>query len=214
MELDSQIKELDTLILQMAGQVEKNLFYALDVYLNYSSIKQYPPVDDYIVNNYERLIEEKALNIMLKERLYAKDMRMVTGIMTMVEDLERLGDHAQDVLEFSLKLKNNSSAHSAQIKNLTDFVIKMVKDSIQSYISRDIDLAKKVTGEDDHVDEEYARLIDFLIKENERDEVSSSFAIYTTLVVKYIERIADHATNIAEWVIYIVSGYYKDRQIV
>ena len=214
MELDSQIKELDTLILQMAGQVEKNLFYALDVYLNYSSIKQYPPVDDYIVNNYERLIEEKALNIMLKERLYAKDMRMVTGIMTMVEDLERLGDHAQDVLEFSLKLRNNSSVRSAQIKNLTDFVIKMVKDSIQSYISRDIDLAKKVTGEDDHVDEEYARLIDFLIKENERDEVSSSFAIYTTLVVKYIERIADHATNIAEWVIYIVSGYYKDRQIV
>ncbi len=214
MDIDEEIENLNDLIYKMAGQVEKNLFYALDVYLNYSKVKVYEDVDDDKVNDYERCIEEKVLNLMLKERLFASDIRTATGVMSMVQDLERLGDHAKDVLEFSLKLKNDSSAHKEQIRNLVGFVILMVKDGIDSYIKKDVNLGKDVISRDDHVDKEYASIISDLIKEDKENKCTSEFAIYTTLVVKYLERIADHATNVAEWAIYILTGYYKDKQII
>lgn len=213
MDIENEIRQLDNLILEMAGVVEKNLSYAIAVYLNYDVGKFYPPVNDEKVNAYERWIESDALHLMIKERLYADDLRKVTGIMSMVQDLERLGDHAKDVLEFSLKLKNPSK-NNDRIKKLTDYVMKMVHDSIQSYIHRDIALAREVILSDDHVDNEYDSLIKSLIEEDSAKENSSAYTVFTALVVKYLERIADHSTNIAEWVIYILSGYYKDKQII
>lgn len=213
MELKEEISHLNSLILQMAGVVEKNLFYAFDVYLNYDNNKYYPGVDDEKVNAYERWIEADSLHIMLKEKLYASDLRVVTGIMSMVQDMERLGDHAKDILEFSLKVKN-ANRNQPEIEDLVEYVIRMVKDSVRSYIEEDETLARDVILRDDHVDEEYAKLIDTLIRKQENREISSDFTIYTALVVKYIERIADHATNIAEWVIYILTGFYKDKQVI
>ena len=85
--------------------------------------------------------------------------------------------------------------------------------SIDSFIKKDLSAAQQVILDDDLVDRLYEKLINEIITLAENKQVSSAFAIYTTLVVKYIERIADHASNIAEWVIYILSGYYKDKQI-
>ena len=213
MELNEEIEHLNSLILQMSGVVEKNLFYAFDVYLNYDNNKYYHAVDDEKVNAYERWIEADALHIMLKEKLYASDVRIVTGIMSMVQDLERLGDHAKDILEFSLKVKN-ANKNQKEIKELVEFVIQMVKDSVKSYMDKNENLAREVVLRDDHVDETYSRLIDELIHQDQGKEISSDYAIYTALVVKYIERIADHATNVAEWVIYILTGFYKDKQVI
>ena len=213
MDLQEEVSHLDSLILQMAGAVEKNLFYAFDVYLNYDPNKYYPEVDDLKVNAYERWIESDSLHIMLKERLYASDLRVVTGIMSMVQDLERLGDHAKDILEFSMKLKNPSKENT-RIKEMVNYVINMVKDAVKSYIDKDEKLAREVILRDDHVDEEYAAMLVTLTKAGDEKEIDTSFLVYTSLVVKYIERIADHATNIAEWVIYILTGYYKDKQII
>jgi phosphate transport system protein len=212
-ELDQSIEVLDEIILKMSGQTLSNLKYAMSVYLYFNKRMDYPPVDDAKVNAYEREVEAKCLSIMLRERLFAQDMRKVTGIMAMVGDIERLGDHAQDVLEFSLKLQNDKM-DSQNIKSLTQFVMDMVEDAFKSYINRDQKLAQSVIDRDDYVDKKYADTIDYLIEADSSKEISSSFAIYTTLVVKYLERIADHATNIAEWVIYIMTGYYKDAQIV
>lgn len=213
MNIDNEIKHLDSLILQMSGVVEKNLFYAVDVYLNYDPTKFYQAINDSKVNSYERWIESDALHLMVKERLYADDLRKVTGVMSMVQDLERLGDHAKDLLEFSLRLKNPSRGDN-RIKELCDYVIKMVSDSIDSYIKRDLNLARDVIIRDEHVDSEYDELISSLISNDEKHKNSPAYTVYTALEVKYLERIADHATNIAEWVIYIVSGFYKDKQII
>ena len=213
MDLQEEVSHLDSLILQMAGAVEKNLFYAFDVYLNYDPNKYYPEVDDLKVNAYERWIESDSLHIMLKERLYASDLRVVTGIMSMVQDLERLGDHAKDILEFSMKLKN-SSKENTRIKEMVNYVINMVKDAVKSYIDKDEKLAREVILRDDHVDEEYATMLVTLTKAGDEKEIDTRFLVYTSLVVKYIERIGDHATNSAEWVIYILTGYYKDKQII
>lgn len=211
--LDTEIKNLDNRIREMAGVMEKNLFYASDVYLHYDSLKIYEPVNDAKVNTFERRIETYCLQIRLKERLFADDLRIVTGIRSRVQDLERLGDHAQDLLQFALKIKNPSNG-STEISALTDFVRKMVSDSIKSYRDRDISLAKDVRKRDDHVDAEYEKLLNEFVELTEKGKCTPMFSIYSSLVVKYLERIADHATNIAEWVIYIITGYYKDSQIL
>ncbi len=211
--LDTEIKNLDSIIREMSGLVEKNLFYASDVYLNYNPTKEYPPIDDGKVNALERKIETTCLQLRLKERLFADDLRIVTGIRSMVQDLERLGDHAQDLLQFALRLKNPST-NNPEIAQLTAFVRKMVSDAVKSYRNRDTKLANDVIGRDIHVDKEYVKVVSTLVEKDQAKECSSSYAIFSALVVKYLERIADHATNVAEWVIYILSGYYKDKQIL
>lgn len=162
---------------------------------------------------YERLIEELAIDIMLKERPYAKDLRSVTGILKLVSDLERMGDHAEDIIEFATKLKDEAKIKIPDLDIMVKKTMSMVHNSVLSFINKDELLAIKVIKADDEIDEIYEKILNEIIEESNKDSFSSSFAIYTTLVVKYIERIADHAVNVAEWVVYILRGYYKDKKI-
>lgn len=214
MNIETEIRQLDNLIKEMSGLVEKNLNYALDVYQNYDNLKEYELINDDLVNAYERWIETDCLTLMTKERLYAEDLRKVTGIMSLVQDIERLGDHAKDILEFALRLGIKESGNE-HIISLIDYVSTMVHDAIYSFINKDIMLARNVINRDDHVDLEYDKLLTELIeKETDNNKSNKSYTVFTALIVKYLERIADHSTNICEWVVYIISGYYKDRQII
>lgn len=213
MSLQSELEQLNILILRMADKVSSNLKEAFDCYLNYDSSIEYDEINDDIVDAQERLIEEECINIMLKERPYSRDLRRVSGILKLVADLERLGDHAEDVMSFAIKLKNLERHQITEINLMIDDAMSMVSDSIKSFVTGDISLANSVIAKDDIVDMKYDELIKKIIDITKDENVSSSFAIYSTLVVKYIERIADHAVNIAEWVVYIESGYHKDKQI-
>ena len=212
MNLIRGLEYLENSMMHMAVLVVKNLELAFDSYLNYSD-KEYPVNDD-IVDNLERMIEGECMHLLLTERPFARDLRKVSGILKLISDLERLGDHAEDVLEFALKLKNTEKHTNDEINQIVEITLNMVKDSIDSYIKQDINLAQTVIDRDDIIDKMYAELIDNIIKMSNEGTCSSSFAVYTTLVVKYIERIADHAVNIAEWVIYIISGFHKDKKII
>ena len=206
------IEYLENSMMHMADSVVKNLELAFDAYLNYEE-KEYPVNDD-IVDNLERMIEGECMHLLLTERPFASDLRKVSGILKLISDLERLGDHAEDVLEFSLKLKNTEKHSNEEINKVVKLTLSMVKDSIESYLKQDYKLAQTVIDRDDIVDEMYSSLIESMIQMSNEERCSSSFAVYTTLVVKYIERIADHAVNIAEWVIYIISGFHKDKKII
>ena len=206
------IEYLESSMMHMADSVVKNLELAFDAYLNYEE-KEYPVNDD-IVDNLERMIEGECMHLLLTERPFASDLRKVSGILKLISDLERLGDHAEDVLEFSLKLKNTEKHSNEEINKVVKLTLSMVKDSIESYLKHDYNLAQTVIDRDDIVDEMYSNLIESIIQMSNEERCSSSFAVYTTLVVKYIERIADHAVNIAEWVIYIISGFHKDKKII
>ena len=211
MKLEEEIDHLCQMMVKMSEQVIENLKNALDIYYNFDE-KKLDLINDDIVDLHERLIEETCLNIMLRERPYARDLRMVSGILKCVEDVERLGDHAEDIRDFAVKLKNEAHHEIAELDQAIDVTIKMVNDSVQSFVNKDIKLANVVIKRDDIVDELYEQCLSTII-ENDKKEFSSEFSVYTTLIVKYIERIADHAVNISEWVVYILSGYYKDKQI-
>lgn len=168
-----------------------------------------------MIDQYERLVEEMCVNILLKERPFAKDLKEVTGVLKLVSDLERIGDHSEDIYDFATKLigYKEKEEKNTEIENLSVFVMQMINRAIKAYIEKDYNLAKEVIADDDYVDEKYLEIIGNLRNKENIDKDYLSFAIYTTLVVKYLERIADHSVNIAEWVVYISSGYYKDKMI-
>lgn len=210
MQLMREIEHLNQMLLKMADVVQNNINMAFDVYKNHTEIIA---INDDIVDQYERLIEEICLDILIKERPYAKDLREVSGILKLIADLERIGDHAEDIMEFNCKLKD---IDIPQIPEIADMVLKtlvMVASAIESFIKKDMLLAEKVIKADDEVDQYYTNIISKLVVVHDDEKNWLPFAIYTTLVVKYIERIADHAVNIAEWVVYIINGFHKDKKI-
>lgn len=210
MNIEKEIDALNEKLMQMADLVVNNLEIALNEYLN-NDLKA--TFDDDSVDILERDLEEDCLKILLKERPYAKDLRRVSGILKLISDLERLGDHAEDIIEFVNKMKIYERKNIIKINNIIEIALNMVKDSIKSYINQDINLANLIIKKDDSVDLLYNEILEEIILMLNNNDCSSSFAIYSTLVVKYIERIADHAVNIAEWVIYIANGFHKDKKI-
>ncbi len=209
--LEKEIENLNQIIMKMATLIIDNLNYAFNVYKHYQEGETYYVNDD-LIDGFERVIEELCLDIILRERPYAKDLRMVSGILKLVSDLERIGDHAEDVLEYSLKLKSEREHNlTTKIENMLEVALDMVKKSISSFIKGNIEEALDVIKTDDVIDKEYEEVLDYLVVHDK--ESSASVTIYTTLVVKYIERIADHSVNIAEWVIYIQNGFHKDKKI-
>lgn len=212
MTIKNEIDNLKTQVLRMSEICIQNITDAINFYLGKESHIQ--EINDDLVDRFERLIEEMCVNILLRERLYASDLKEVTGILKLVSDLERIGDHALDIYEFSLKLEPYKDLKLDEIEGLSLFVVKMIENSIKAYVNKDYELAEKVIKDDDYVDEKYAEIIDKLSKnEYSIDGKCLPFAIYTTLVVKYLERIADHSVNISEWVVYISNGFYKDKKI-
>ncbi len=210
--LEKELEYLTETLIRMGNNVIANLKIAFDCYLNYDEKKVYEINDD-LIDQQERLLEEECLDILIKERAYASDLRMVTGILKLISDLERLGDHAEDILEFALRLKDAEKHHLDKIDYMANVSLEMVNNAITSFVKRDKNLANKVIDTDALVDKKYYELIDLIIELLKEEKISSPFATYTILVVKYIERVADHAVNIAEWVVYILSGFHKDRKI-
>lgn len=207
-QIDAEISNLKEMILRMSDTVISNIKLAVK---NYTKNKQESLINDDIVDNYERIIQEICLQILIKERTYAKDLRLVSGILKLSSDLERIGDIAEDLDQFTNKLYENKVKSSKEINDMLNKALDMVEDSIESYIKEDILLAKNVIMRDDIIDRMYDEQVEGLIVKNVEEPTSR---IYTALVVKYVERIADHAVNIAEWAVYIVNGYYKDKQLL
>ena len=211
MNLREEMESLNQLVLKMSDAVVTNITEAINYYLEKCD---HVEINDDLIDQYERLVEEMCVNILLKERPFAKDLKEVTGVL-LVSDLERIGDHAEDIYDFATKLigYKEKEEKNTEIENLSVFVMQMINRAIKAYIEKDYNLAKEVIADDDYVDEKYLEIIGNLRNKENIDKDYLSFAIYTTLVVKYLERIADHSVNIAEWVVYISSGYYKDKMI-
>lgn len=212
MNLREEMESLNQLVLKMSDAVVTNITEAINYYLEKCD---HVEINDDLIDQYERLVEEMCINILLKERPFAKDLKEVTGVLKLVSDLERIGDHSEDIYDFATKLigYKEKEEKNTEIENLSVFVMQMINRAIKAYIEKDYNLAKEVIADDDYVDEKYLEIIGNLRNKENIDKDYLSFAIYTTLVVKYLERIADHSVNIAEWVVYISSGYYKDKMI-
>ena len=212
MNIDKEINNLVNYTMKMGELVLDNLQLAMSTYYHYDE-ETANKINDDVVDANERLIEEMCLNLMLKERPFARDLRVVSGILKLVEDLERLGDHAEDIKAFAKKLKDYEYVSIKKLDEAYKESTKMVLDSISSLVNRDEAQAYEVIKNDDKVDALYEEALEEIIEGSKENKYPIEYSIYITLITKYIERIADHAVNVAEWVIYILRGFHKDKQI-
>ncbi|MBN2267935.1 MAG: phosphate signaling complex protein PhoU [Acholeplasmataceae bacterium] len=166
------------------------------------------------VDKYEEEIAKKAIQIIWREQPLASDLRLVTGILKLITDIERIGDHASDIAEMTLHLDDQRNKRIMPMTSkMAEIVENMVLSSIEGLVHVDQEIALKVIETDDLVDDLFNQLIQKMTHELKEDKVDPNEAIYVLMVAKYFERIGDHAVNIAEWIIFMVSGKHKNTPL-
>ena len=158
----------------------------------------------------ERDIEGRCMKLLLHQQPVARDLRLISAALKMITDMERIGDQAEDIAEIITFLNGHTIEDIEWIEEMARETIEMVTASVDAFVKKDVDLAQKVINKDDIVDDYFSKVkcgIITLIAENHAD---GEFALDLLMIAKYFERIGDHATNIAEWVIYSVTGAHKE----
>lgn len=173
--------------------------------------------EDEEIDQLEKDIERLCLKLLLQQQPVAKDLRRISAALKMITDMERIGDQTSDIAEIILSSKSWAPADSDihVIGKMAAEVSKMVRDSVTAYVKKDLELARDVMKADDAIDEYFEEvrdeMIDF-IKEEKGENGKKIFDLI--MVTKYLERIGDHATNIAEWVEFSITGVHKDSAII
>lgn len=207
---DELINDLKLDTIRMIELTFNDLFLALENVKKNTDIKVN---DDEIDTKYVE-IESLSLKILLKEQVYSKDLRIVTGILKLVDDIERIGDHSEDLVWCSKKLSLKEKL--IDIKSL-NILLSKIKDmttlTLKAFLSEDIELAKTNMEKDDEIDSLYLDTLNELEEFKDKNEYQN-LIIYSTLIAKYLERVGDHLVNINEWIIYIKNGEYKGKVII
>ena len=163
------------------------------------------------IDQKERTIESLCLKLLLQQQPVARDLRQISAALKMITDMERIGDQAEDIAEIISFLDGRQAETNALLKEMARAVIRMVTESVDAYVKCDIMLAKQVIADDDVVDAQFAQVKQSLIGRIAEHPAEGEYALDLLMIAKYYERIGDHATNIAEWVIYSVSGVHKEE---
>ena len=217
MDINEKINEVFLKTIKMYDLTIKFLRSSLSYFIDEEeNVKNVTKINDDLVDKSLIEIEKTCLNIILRERPFALDLRRVTGIFKLVDDIERLGDHSEDIAWCVSNLKKAQIKPNVKSKYLLEMIeisFNMVKDAYTGLLKNDDKLVLRVLKTDDLVDDLYLKVLNELSILKEK-LANNDYFIYMTLIVKYVERLADHASNIAEWVIYIKSGYYKDEVII
>lgn len=169
---------------------------------------------DHEVDQKERDIENLCLQLLLSQQPVATDLRMVSAALKMVTDMERIGDHAADISEITLLLAKNGYPEDLQnIRKMAEETISMVRESIVAYVERDAKKAMEIIRHDDVVDSYFVRIKTDVIRQINENIQSGEQAADVLMIAKYLERIGDHATNIAEWILFYITGEHPDLPV-
>ena len=211
--LDEQLEELNIELIKMGGLCEKVITYALGSLEGESSYHEQVHVLEREIDEKERTIENLCLRLLLQQQPVAKDLRLVSAALKMISDMERIGDQACDIVDISRHLNGSQVRTMINLKEIANATIQMVTDSIDSFVKKDLVLAKKVIQDDDIVDQLFDKLKQELVDFIKDDNINSEYCLDLLMIAKYFERIGDHATNIAEWVEFSISGNHKESSL-
>lgn len=158
------------------------------------------------IDQKERDIEDLCMKMLLRQQPVAGDLRLITAALRMISDMERIGDQTCDIADITKEIEDNSMIEKLPLRDMAEATIRMLTDSVDSFVRSDRILAQKVMEADDFVDGKFQQikdqLIGFLTEQPDKSEVFLDFL----MIAKYYERIGDHAVNIAEWVEYSITG--------
>lgn len=165
------------------------------------------------IDRKERDIEALCIKLILQQQPVAKDLRVVSAALKMISDMERIGDQASDIVEIVPYVEKRKTLGETHIKEMADATIKMVSESIESFVEMNSDIAGMVIEHDNVVDRLFDKVKQELIKSIAKGHSDAEALLDLFMIAKYFERIGDHAENIAEWVIYSITGkHQKNRE--
>ncbi|MGH7365584.1 MAG: phosphate signaling complex protein PhoU [Candidatus Rokuibacteriota bacterium] len=203
-----ELEALKQTLLAMGGLVEDQIRRAMRALLERDDVMAQEVIDrDRQVNTYDVEVDEQCVNLLALHQPAASDLRFITTAMKIVTDLERIGDQAVNIAQRALELNREPQLKPyIDLPRMADRAQRMVKESLDAFVARDTALARQVCGEDAEVDALKEQIFRELLTFMMEDPRTVSRAIRVILISRFMERVADHATNIAEMVIYLVEG--------
>lgn len=210
-------QELEVLrqeILAMGTRVEEAIGHSVLALTNQDlELAKKVMAGDDDIDNMESAIEDKCMVLIARQQPLARDLRIVGTGLKITTDLERVGDHAFDIAKIAVSIgKKPLIKPLVDIPRMSAMAQKMLKDSLLAYINLDMALAEQVCADDDAVDDLYHQTFRELLTYMMEDPTTIKQATQLLFVSRYLERVADHATNIGEWVIYLATGQRMRKQ--
>ena len=208
---DEQLATLNEELTQMGCLCEQAIALASKALLDHDNdLAREVIATDRDVDQKERDIEGLCLKLLLRQQPVARDLRQISAALKMITDMERIGDQAADISEIALFLNQQTPENSEHISQMAAAAIRMVTDSVDAYVRQDLELAREVIHYDAVVDDLFLRIREDLIAKIAADPTCGGEALDLLMVAKYLERIGDHATNIAEWVEVSILGHHPE----
>lgn len=208
---DMQLAELNLELTAMGALCEEAIAGCFKYLVeNDAEIKENVFEVDRRIDQKERDIEALCMKLLLHQQPVARDLRTVSSALKMISDMERIGDQASDIVEIVQYLYNVGAKHETHISDMARATIKMVTDSVESFVKKDIELARAAISHDDVVDSLFDEVKNDIIAAFCNESNDAEALLDLLMIAKYFERIGDHAENIAEWVIYSITGAHVD----
>jgi len=205
---DDELKDLKAKLLRMGGIVEEQIQGALRALVERDSHLAREIIEnDRQVNTLDVEVDEDCLRLLALQQPTARDLRLVTTAMKISTELERMSDLAENVCERAIELNEEPQLKPyIDIPRMANWALQMVREALDAFVMSDPALARKVTADDDFIDDLTQQLFRELLSFMIENPQTITRAIRITFIAKYLERIADHATNVAELVVYMVEG--------
>lgn len=204
---DEQLSRLNSELIAMGALCED----AISVGVGYLAGEKESPLEhvndlEGQINQKERDIEALCMKLLLQQQPVARDLRTISSALKMISDMERIGDQAQDIAEIAAYIEKSGLRGKTHIAEMAEATMHMVSGSVASFVRRDLELAQAVIAEDDTVDALFDKVKQEWIEAVKNDHTDPEALVDLLMIAKYLERIGDHAENIAEWVIYSITG--------
>lgn len=211
---DEQLEQLNSMLIDMGALCEEAITYAVEALKEGTDEKRRLTYDtDKVIDDREREIESLCLKLLLQQQPVARDLRLISAALKMISDMERIGDQAYDIAEITETIKEDcKDICEEHIGKMAAQAINMVTKSIDSFVKKDLELANHVIIEDDIVDDLFIAVKNDLLNAVAEDRSWGEYFIDVLMIAKYLERIGDHAVNIAEWVIFSVTGKHINEK--
>ena len=207
---DKQLDKLNDELIEMGSMIEKAIEHTIKALVTQDiDLANYVIESDEQVNRQERDIESLCLKLLLQQQPVARDLRQISAALKMITDMERIGDQADDIAEITKFIKMDELESKLHLKEMAKASIGMVTDSVESFVKKDLELAKQIAGEDDKVDALFLKVKQELIDLLKKDQIDGELCLDILMIAKYLERIGDHAVNISEWVQYSITGIHS-----
>ena len=208
---DQQLEILNAELITMGALCEEAVTYAMKaLFKGDTDMREKAFEAERQIDQKERDIENLCMKLLLQQQPVAGDLRVISSALKMISDMERIGDHAEDIAEIAGYIEENEGVPQEEnLQMMAEAASMMVTKSIDSFVKKDLKLAEKVIVDDNIVDGYFDKVKSDLIIMISNEPGKGQLYLDLLMVAKYLERIADHAVNIAEWVEYSLTGVHR-----